>query len=162
MTKPFEDVKIIGLVSERCYVVEGHILRIYLQFSATPPLGWSYMFSMVWKTVLYPAKCRAGVDGDAIWVECAPKEVKEYHLAELEGAVAQTNEYYRSSQVECVAAEAQEAELDGQIRAQLDELANSLKPVANSNTQARRSPRLSISNALRALGRAFSVRTRKD
>lgn len=162
MTKPFHDVRITGLLSERCYVIEGSILRIYLQFSDAPPLGWSYMFSMVWQTVLYPAKCPAGVEGDTIWIECAPNEVKQYHLAELEGAVAQTNEYYRSSQAQSIAAEQQEEELDSQIRAQLDELANSLNPVANSNTQLKRSPRLSIGNALRALGRAFTVPTRKD
>jgi hypothetical protein len=162
MPKPFQDLRITGLLSERCYVVEGSILRIYLQFSDTPPLGWSYMFSLVWQAVQYPAKRPAGVEGDTIWIECAPNEVKQYHLAELEGAVAQTNEYYRSSQVESVVAEQQEEELDSQIQAQLDELANSLNPVGNSSTPLKRSPRLGIGNALRALRRALTFPTRGD
>jgi len=162
MTKSFQDVKITGLLSERCYVIEGSILRIYLQFSDDPPLGWSYMFSMVWQTVEYPAKRPAGVEGDTLWIECAPKDVKEYHLAELERAVAQTNAYYRDSQEQRVAAEQQEQEWDSQVQAQLDELGRSLNPVIHSDTQLRRSPRSGIGNVLRAIRRALAACARED
>jgi hypothetical protein len=132
---PFEELRITGVIRERSYIIAPPILRIYLQLSHAPPLGWSYMFSVVWQGVDYPAKRPAGVEGDAVWIECDPEEVKECHLPELETAVAQTNATYAASIQQSAIAKRQKKALNRQSRAQLDELSNSLDPNYHSRNR---------------------------
>jgi len=65
MKAPFQDLCITGLISERCYPVEGSSLRIYLQLSQPAPLGWAYLLSQVWQAVEYPGKRPVGIESDA-------------------------------------------------------------------------------------------------
>jgi hypothetical protein len=128
MNKPFQDLKITGLVDARCYVIADPIVRIYLQLSNTPPVGWPYTFTMVWRTVLYPAKRPVGFEGDTLWIECAVPELIPQHLAEIESAIAQTNEYFRSSSQDEGLTQQQQKDANRNIQEQLHELGNILNP----------------------------------
>ena len=127
MNAPFLDLRISGLLRERCQVTEGRVPRIHLQLSDTPPLGWSYVFNSVWRSVLYPFKRPAGVEEGALWIECLPAEVRPVHFEALEKAVAQTNANYRFMLEQKAAAEMRQAALSCQFEAQLDELDRSFE-----------------------------------
>ena len=159
---PFEELRIIGVIRERSYIIEPPILRIYLQLSHAPPLGWSYMFSVVWQGVAYPAKRPAGVEGDAVWIECDPEEVRECHLPELERAVAQTNATYEASVQQSAIAKQHKKELNRHSRAQLDELSNSLDPNFHSRNRRGGWVRSGIRMAWSFLKRPFRNLPGKD
>jgi hypothetical protein len=162
MKAPFEDLRITGLLRERSYIIEAPILRIYFQLSEPPPLGWSYMFTAVWREVLYAAKRPAGVEGDAIWIDCVPEEVKDLHLSELERAVAQTNVNYESHRLKSTIAKQHKKALDSHSRARLDELGRSLDPDFDSSTHTDGGPRFAIAAAVNFMKRALAALTRKD
>jgi len=128
MNAPFEDLCITGLISERCYPVEGSSLRIHLELSQSPPLGWAYLFSQVWQAVEYPGKCPVGIEGGAIWIECAPDEVRTAHLPWLEWAIEQTCERYFAHYEQKRIAIERQRELSRQTHMKLEELANSFVP----------------------------------
>lgn len=128
MKAQFQDLSITGLIGERCYPVDGSTLRIHLQLSAPPPLGWSFLFTQVWQTTAYPGKRPVGIEGDALWIECAPEDVRGIHLAHLEQALAQTNEHYRAQHLQKQLAAERQRELSRQTQLKLDALARSFSP----------------------------------
>ena len=128
----FQDLRISKLCKERCRFIESPTVRICLQLSSPPPLGWSYMFSCAWQATAYSSKRRAGLEDDMLWIECAPEEVAQCHLEELEKAVSQTNANYRFNVEQRAAAEQRQRELNARTQAQLDELGNYLDSSADS------------------------------
>jgi chromosome segregation ATPase len=90
------------------------------------------LFSCVWQATAYPLKRCAGLEGDMLWIECAPEEVAQYHLEELEKAVSQTNANYRFNVEQRAAAEQRQRELNARTQAQLDELGDYLDSSADS------------------------------
>ncbi|MGB7768969.1 MAG: hypothetical protein WBN22_08985 [Verrucomicrobiia bacterium] len=125
-------MRITNLSKERWHVIEEPIVRIYLQLSAPPPLGWSYLFSCVWRAVAYPLKRRVGLEGDMIWMEGALEEMGQHHLEELEKAVSLTNANYRFFVQQRAAAEQRRRELNGRTQAQLNELCDGFNHSADS------------------------------
>jgi hypothetical protein len=128
MQARFENINIDGLLNDRCYAVDGPILRLYFKLSSTPPLGWAYLFTQVWHSLDYPDKCRAGMEGDTLWIECAPDEVHEKHMWPLEFVLEQTNERYFREYLQSPINEDGQRELSRQTHMKLDELAKSLRP----------------------------------
>ena len=131
LKKPFNDLKLTGVVLEdRCYRLQGNVLRIYLQLSASPPLGWAFMFSSSWQALEYEGKPQAGVEGDAVWIECSAPDVRLNHLSCLERCVAQANACFRPWLQHKAQAQTAQRQLDSQARAQLRELRQKLEPQA--------------------------------
>lgn len=128
MSAKFQPLAIAGVASERCYSVEGSTFRIYLSLTSPPPPGWSYRFALVWQAMEHSAKRPLGIDGDTIWIECPPEEVRAIHLAELEQAIAIANERHQRAIEQKEAALERQRELLRQTQAQLDELADSFVP----------------------------------
>ena len=157
MKKQFQDLSITGLIGERCYAIEGSILRIHLQISEPPPLGWSYLFTQVWQTVEYPGKRPAGIEDNALWIECAPEEVRGCHLAQLEHALARTNARYREQHQQKEIAAAHQRELSRLTHMKLDELARSFAPAAQSAEPTSRSPLSRIGRILNFLRRLLAA-----
>lgn len=93
--KPFESLSLGGLSPERCYPVQGSLIRFYFRLSNSPPCGWPSIFGRNWKAHPPPLKCDAGVDGDAIWIECQLAEVASHHFKNLQNTVSRTNEQYQ-------------------------------------------------------------------
>ena len=162
MKSQFEELRITGVNRERSYIIEAPILRIYLQLSHAPPLGWSYMFSVVWQGVDYPARRPAGVEGDAVWIECDPEEVRGCHLPELESAVAQTNATYEASVQQSAIAKQHKKALNLHSRAQLDELSESLDPNFQSRNRSGGWVRSGIRMVWSFLKRPFRALTGED
>lgn len=92
--KSFQDLRITGLDSERSHAIAGALVRIYFQLSEPPPLGWSYIFTTTWQAARNPLKRQAGMEGDAIWIECIPEEVGASHIEALASTVTGTNVKY--------------------------------------------------------------------
>ena len=161
MKKQFQDLGITGLIGERCYAIEGSILRIHLRLSDAPPLGWSYLFTQVWQAVEYPGKRLVGIEGDAIWIECAPEEVRASHLERLEHALAETNARFRSQQQRKEASAQGQRELGRQTQAKLEALAMSFAPADPSDPQPRSSSRFGFGSVLRFLRRIFAAQSKK-
>ena len=93
--RPFQDVRICGLLKRRCYVTKPPVVRVYLELSAHPPLGWSYVFMMAWHARADP-KAEVGLDEDSLWIECQPADLKGEHLPLLQETVGAANSRYRS------------------------------------------------------------------
>ena len=95
MSTPFENITITGIDKERSQHVEGSIFRVYLPLSSVVPGGWPDVFEGVWHHTFYSMKREAGVEGDALWIECVLDEMKTDHLPELKKAVEETNTRYK-------------------------------------------------------------------
>lgn len=160
LSKPFKDITITGHVLEdRCYIVRDTVLRVYLQLSGTPPLGWAFMFSSCWQALKEAktegclqasgseAKPLAGVEGDSIWVECAPEELPGRYLPTLEKCVAQANAFFRPSLQQKAMARQAKRQLDLRARTQLRELRQTLGIPAALSEPKQRGP----------LGRLFAA-----
>jgi hypothetical protein len=91
----FSDITLGEYLPNRSHHQEGGLFRIYLQLSERPPREWSEIFAGVWRHVMYNMKRAVSIHGDAIWIECVPEEVKQYHRAELDKAFAEANQQYR-------------------------------------------------------------------
>ncbi len=138
--KPFEALRVIGLATDRCHIIDGSIVRVHFRLSGSPPLGWSYTFTTVWQAVEYPHKRPAGVEGDFIWIDCIPEEVGAYHLERLEQAVTQANAEYRAKAVEQALNAERQAQLEAQLRSRLADLNRTLYPtnMPDSGADAKR------------------------
>jgi len=159
MKAQFQDLGITGLIGERCYAIEGSILRIHLRLSDAPPLGWSYLFTQVWQAVDYPGKRPVGIEGDALWIECAPEEVRNCHLPQLEQALDQANERYRAQHTQKEMAAERQRELSRLTHMKLDELARSFAPVPQATEatgQVCEHPRSILGRVLNFLRRIFA------
>ena len=126
--KAFQSLKIIRLATECCHTTKGDLFRIYFQLSESPPLGWAYIFTTVWRSVTYPMKRQTGVERDTIWIDCIPNEVATCHLRHLEYAIAQTSAIYIQEAQEQGRNAARQAELHAQFRSKLEELSQTLYP----------------------------------
>jgi hypothetical protein len=140
MKKPFQDLQVVGVIEDRCYTVSGMSARIYLKLSQTPPLGWSYIFTTIWRKVQYPMKCEAGMEDGAIWVECPPAEFKQNHLAELERAVAETNQYFHAREQQRVEAARVRQSMDGGTRSRIADLGRTFSPPGDYEAGAEDDP----------------------
>jgi hypothetical protein len=108
----FQDLRISALFKDRCYVTEKGLVRIQLELSEHPPLGWSYIFLTVWQAIDDPKKVRVGIEEDALWVECEAAEFKNRDFPAVETAIEETNARFRKVLQEQIAAEAKREQLD--------------------------------------------------
>ena len=135
-TKKFNDLRVVGLATERCHTKDGSLVRVHFRLSGLPPLGWSYIFTTVWQAVQYSEKRPAGVEGDVIWIDCVPEEVGLYHLEKLEKSVAQTNAEFRAKAQQQALDGERQAQLEAQFRSQIADLNRTLYPEAESLTKS--------------------------
>jgi hypothetical protein len=124
----FKELRICDLLKERCYIVQSPIVRIVLELSETPPLGWSYIFMSVWDSATYDQKPRVGIDSDTLWIECEPSTLKSVHLPELQQAISETNLRYGSVLREQLQAKHTRQQLDLHTLEELGNLDLGLKP----------------------------------
>jgi len=165
MKAQFQDLGITGLIGERCYAVDGSILRIHLRLSKPPPLGWSFLFIQVWQKIEYPGKRPAGIESDAIWIECAPEEVRDCHLPQLEQALAQTNARYRAQYLKTEISAERQRELSRQTHMKLDELAQSFAPAHHTyqpSVETGGVPKNILGRILDFLQRKFTVPAKRS
>jgi hypothetical protein len=108
----FQDLRISALLKDRCSVTESGMVRIQLELSEHPPLGWSYIFLTVWQAADDPKKARVGIEEDTLWVECDAQEFKERDFPVVEKAIEETNARFRGVLQEQIAAEARREQLD--------------------------------------------------
>jgi hypothetical protein len=126
--KSFQSLKIVRMAIESCHATKGDLVRIYFQLSEPPPLGWGYIFTTVWRSMVYPMKRQTGVERDAIWIDCVPNEIATCHLKQLEYAVAQTSAIYCKEAQEQARDELSRAEQHARIRLKLEELNQTFYP----------------------------------
>ena len=157
MRAQFQDLVITGLIGERCYAIEGSILRIHLRLSQAPPLGWSYLFTQIWQTIEYPGKRPAGIEDNALWIECTPEDVRTCHLPQLENALARTNARYRTQHQQKEIAAEHQRELSRMTHLKLDELARSFGPAAAPVESARRHSQPALGKILAFFRRLFAA-----
>jgi hypothetical protein len=117
----FDNLRVVGLATDRCYVIDGSLVRVYFRLSNPPPAGWSYLFSTIWQEGHFSLKRFAGVDGDAIWMDCVPEEIKPEDLKRLGKAVAQANDEYRAKAREQALSAERRGEIEARLHAQLAE-----------------------------------------
>jgi hypothetical protein len=127
MTTEFTDIKITGLLKERSYNVQGDIFRMYLKLSSNPSGGWIHIFESVWSQAFYSMKRRAGVESDAIWIDCVPEEMQQHHLERLKEAVAETNNHYKAWLKQQEQSKKAQEDLDRRNRKRLADLDDGLK-----------------------------------
>jgi hypothetical protein len=158
----FEGLRLVGLAADRCHIIEGSMVRVHFRLSSPPPLGWSYIFTTVWQSVQYPQKRPAGVEGDFIWIDCVPAEVRPNHIQKLEQAVARANlEYQSSVQTQVIDAE-RRTQLDAQLRSQLADLNRALYPAEVSIRSSGIRRRSWVSGFIARIGSLFSRGKRRE
>jgi len=108
----FRDLRISALLKDRCYVSENGLVRIQLELSEHPPLGWSYIFLTVWQQAENPNKARVGIEEDTLWVETDAAEFKNHEFPAVQKAIEETNSRFRAVLQEQIAAEAKREQLD--------------------------------------------------
>ncbi len=124
----FPGLAIAGLLTERCHPIKGDLVRIYFRLSGPPPLGWSYLFTNVWRGLGCPLRRQAGVDGDAIWIDCIPEELTAGLGKWIEQAVQETNTIYQQKAREQAGDAARELQLQAQLYFKLQALRQTLYP----------------------------------
>jgi hypothetical protein len=124
----FDDLRIVGVFTEKCYVTQNPVCRVYLELSAFPPLGWAYTLARAWEGVCYSGKPNVGTEGKSIWIECRPDEMRAVHLPWLERAIAQANDVARRSCQQRAAARSRELEAAAESQAKIAALAASMSP----------------------------------
>ena len=139
-TSSLQDLKLIGLDAERSHAISGGLVRIVFRLSGPPPLGWSYVFTTTWQTVVYPMKRATGVDGDTIWIDCLAEEVEAYHLEQIKSAVEQTNKQYREGALLQAIHASHQREADAQLRSKLHDMSRTLYPTEASVATPPRDP----------------------
>lgn len=140
--KPFQDLWIAGLDPSRSQSIDAETARIYFQLSAPPPLGWSYIFTQVWQATEYSMKCQAGMDSGAVWIDCRPEDLKQFHMEKLETAVAQTNAKFRDRLQEQAVNAIHQRELRLQLQSKLEEMGQVIfpaQPLTESSQEPSRS-----------------------
>jgi hypothetical protein len=135
--KSFQGLKIIGLATERCYKLKEPLVRMYFQLSEPPPLGWSYIFTTIWRSLAYPTKRQTGVEMDAIWIDCIPEEVETNHIRQLEDALTQTNDIYKREAIKQANNVAYQSQLDSHLKLKLEELSQALYPTPSQPLKKR-------------------------
>lgn len=98
MSKGFNNITVKNkeFVPERSHQVRGPLFRVHFRLSDQAPAEWGELFSIVWgQRVFYKMKRRTGVEGDFLWIECDPVELKDHHIDVLRSTVAWTNALYR-------------------------------------------------------------------
>jgi len=130
----FQGLKLAGLLADRCHPIKGDLVRIYFQLSEPPPLGWSYLFTNVWRGLGCPMNRQTGVDGDAIWLDCIPEEVAASLWSQLEQALLETNAIYQNKAREQAGDEARQRQLQAQLYFKLQELRQTLYPAPARRT----------------------------
>jgi hypothetical protein len=110
--REFQELRISALLKDHCYVTEKGLVRIQLELSGHPPLGWSYIFLNVWQKSEDPRKARVGIEEDTLWVECDADEFKGHDFPAVEKAIEETNARFRGVLQEQIAAEARREQLD--------------------------------------------------
>ena len=130
----FQGLKLAGLLADRCHPIQGDLVRIYFQLSEPPPLGWSYLFTNVWRGLGCPMNRQTGVDGDAIWLDCIPEEVAASLWSQLEQALLETNAIYQNKAREQAGDEARQRQLQAQLYFKLQELRQTLYPAPARRT----------------------------
>lgn len=158
MPTPFHDLKIAGLDEERCYRLGTGEVRLYLQLSEKPPVGWSYLFIRAWQSMIHVPERRVGMEDGAIWIECTPAELKSHHLAELESALAQANQQFWSAVERRLNAERAQREAARQMEAELASLAEHWNPPSqpvHEEAPPRAGPRFPGHRFWRMIWRAF-------
>jgi len=124
----FQGLKLAGLLADRCHPIKGDLVRIYFRLSEPPPLGWSYLFTNVWRGLGLPLKRQAGVDGDAIWIDCIPEEVTASLSNQLEQALRQTDAIYQKKAREQAGDAERQSQLQARLHFKLQELRETLYP----------------------------------
>jgi len=127
MNQPFQPLNIAGLIEDRCHLVDSPVVRIHLQLSQPPPLGWSHLFHLAWLSLPHPVPRKVGIDGDSLWIECVPYEFMN-HKPELEAAMAQANAGHIAALQRQESLRQQRLALEAQTRSQLATLAEQLNP----------------------------------
>ena len=130
----FQGLKLAGLLADRCHPIKGDLVRIYFQLSEPPPLGWSYLFTNVWRGLGCPMNRQTGVAGDAIWLDCIPEEVAASLWSQLEQALLETNAIYQNKAREQAGDEARQRQLQAQLYFKLQELRQTLYPAPARRT----------------------------
>jgi hypothetical protein len=110
--RAFQELRISALLKDRCYVTEKGLVRIQLELSEHPPLGWSYIFLNVWQKSQDPRKARIGIEEDSLWVECDAAEFKDHDFPDVQRAIEETNARFRKALQEQIAVEAKREQLD--------------------------------------------------
>jgi hypothetical protein len=124
----FRDLRVSALLKARCYVTKAGLVRIQLELSEYPPLGWSYIFLTAWKSMDYPAKALVGIEEDTLWVECDPEAFKERDFPQIQKAMDQTNAQYRTVLQEQIAAEEKREKVDRETLEKILDLDLGLNP----------------------------------
>ena len=124
----FRGLALAGLLTERCHPIKGDLVRIYFRLSEPPPLGWSYLFTNVWRGLGCPMRRQAGVDCDAIWIDCVPEELAADLGKWVEQAVQETNNIYQTKDREQAGDAARERQAQAQLYFKLQTLRQTLYP----------------------------------
>ncbi len=126
----FRDLRISALLKARCYVTKAGLVRIQLELSEYPPLGWSYVFLTAWKSMDFPAKAEVGIEEDTLWIECEAGDFKDRHFPQLQKAIDEANSRYRTVLQEQIAAGEKRERIDRETLEKILDLDLGLNPRA--------------------------------
>ncbi len=91
------DIRMEGMVKDKTQVVDEtkNLCRYYFRLSETPPEVWKQLFEGDRAFRLRETWPDAWIDNAFLVTICTPRELKEFHIADLEENVESTNGKYR-------------------------------------------------------------------
>jgi hypothetical protein len=99
MEKPFQDIRITGLDTQRShdFPAQDGTQRLYLTLSAVPSTTWREIFDHESSMSRHSIRREAAIEGACIVIRCTPEQLEKHHFACLKEAVKHTNETFQLS-----------------------------------------------------------------
>ena len=99
MEKPFQDIRITGLDTQRShdFPAQDGTQRLYLTLSAVPSTTWREIFDRESSMPRHPKRHDAAIEGACIVILCTPEQLEKEHFAFLKEAVKHANEKFQLS-----------------------------------------------------------------
>ena len=122
--RPFEDIRIAGFDDKLSSKPDPDkdLYDMRLELSAAPPVEWEQIFLEERRFPRHTMWRRAWVEGRHIVIRCAPEELEQYHLRDLQEDVRNTNAKYREYLEKAAAAEQEEAQRQQEERERLADI----------------------------------------
>jgi hypothetical protein len=129
IAKEFEDIRITGMDDAASHQPDPKMamFNVVLTLSSSAPIEWSDYFNRIWKQLFFMQKRNASVSGQKLEIYCVPDELEKDLIPELNKIISETNNVYRTYQIQQIQQEAARKAQEVAEREKLKSIKNNLK-----------------------------------
>lgn len=129
MAKEFEDIRITGMDDAASHRPDPKMamFNVVLTLSSPAPIEWSDYFNRKWEQHFFMKKRNASVSGQKLEIYCVPDELEKDLIPELNKIISETNNAYRTYQIQQIQQESARKAQEVAEREKLKSIKNNLK-----------------------------------